>query len=75
MLAAEVATTEAAVTDDALRGIPAVLEITSDLLGCTASDRKHYMYCALSVDIVVRQRFFQRRQMLAGEDKSELGFW
>ena len=38
MLAAEVAGAEAAVADDALRCVAAVLEATADLLGAAATD-------------------------------------
>jgi hypothetical protein len=39
VLAAEVAGAEAAVADDALRGVAAVLEATADFLGAAAADR------------------------------------
>jgi hypothetical protein len=38
VLAAEVAGAEAAVADDALRGVAAVLEAAADLLGAAAAD-------------------------------------
>jgi hypothetical protein len=40
VLAAEVAGAEAAVTDDALRRVAAVLETAADLLGSAAADRQ-----------------------------------
>jgi hypothetical protein len=40
VLAAEVTGAEAAVTDDALGGVAAVLETAADLLGSAAADRQ-----------------------------------
>ena len=48
VLATEVARAEAAVADDALRGIAAVLEAASDLFWCTATDWKREVDCGLA---------------------------
>ena len=45
VLAAEVAGAEAAVADDALRGIAAVLEAAADLFGCAAADGEGEVDC------------------------------
>ena len=48
VLATEVARAEAAVADDALRGIAAVLEAAADLFWCTATDWKREVDCGLA---------------------------
>lgn len=56
MLAAEVTGAEAAVADDSLRGIAAVLEAAADLFGCAAADRKGEVDCGLASDGVRCER-------------------
>lgn len=50
VLAAEVARTEAAVADDALRGVTAILEAAANLFGRTAADWKCEVDCGLAGD-------------------------
>lgn len=52
MLAAEVALAEAAVTDDTLGSVLAVLGVAAHLLGCTATDGQSDVQCAFSGDVV-----------------------
>ena len=56
VLAAEVARAEAAVADDALRGIAAVLEAAANLFGCAAADWKGEVDCGLAGDGVRCER-------------------
>jgi len=55
VLATEVTVAETAVSDDTLGCILAILELTADLLGCSASQRKCQVQCAFSANVVVRQ--------------------
>jgi hypothetical protein len=50
VLAAEVTGAEAAVADDALGGVAAVLETAADLLGSAAADRQREVDCRLAGD-------------------------
>jgi len=56
VLAAEVAGAEAAVADDALRGIAAFLEAAADLFRCAAADGKGEVDCRLAGDGVRCER-------------------
>lgn len=56
MLAAEVTGAEAAVADDALRSVAAVLEAAADLFGCTAANWKGEVDCGLAGDGVRCER-------------------
>ena len=56
VLAAEVAGAEAAVADDALRSVTAVLEAAADLFGCAAADRERKVDCGLAGDGVRCER-------------------
>jgi hypothetical protein len=50
VLAAEVARAEAAVADNALRGIATLLEAATDLFGCAAADGEGEVDCGLAGD-------------------------
>ena len=56
VLAAEVAGAEAAVADDALRGVAAVLETAADLLGSAAADGESQVDCRFAGNGVGGQR-------------------
>ena len=56
VLAAEVAGAEAAVTDDALRSVTAVLEAAADLFGCATANRERKVDCGLAGDGVRCER-------------------
>lgn len=74
MLAAKVALAEATVADDALCGILAVLEATSDLFGrCAATYGQGHVQRAFPRDVVGGQ-VFRRLQVLAGVHEAQVGF-
>ena len=50
VLAAEVAGAKAAVADDTLRGVTALLEAASDLFGCATTDGEGEVDCGLAGD-------------------------
>jgi hypothetical protein len=75
VLAAEVAGAEAAVTDDALRSVAAVLETAADLLGRAAADGQREVDCGLAGDGVGGQRRGWVGEVLAGVDEAEGGCW
>jgi hypothetical protein len=55
VLATKVPVTEAAVSNDALRCVLAVFELTANLLGCSASQRECQVQCAFPSNLVIRQ--------------------
>lgn len=65
VLATEVAVAETAVSDDTLGRILAILELTADLLGCSASQWKCQVQCAFPANVVVRQCVRRGIKMLA----------
>ena len=56
MLAAEVTGAEAAVADDALRGVAALLEAAADPFGCAAADGEGEVDCGFAGDGVGCER-------------------
>lgn len=75
VLAAEVARAEAAVADDALRGIAAVLEAAANLFWCTAADWKSEVDCGLAGDGVRCEGRRRLGQVLARVDEAQRRGW
>lgn len=73
VLAAEVALAEAAVADDALRRVAAVLEVAADLFGRAAADGQRQVDCRLARDGVRCERRGRVGQVLAGVHEAEGG--
>ena len=73
VLTAVVAAAEAAVADDALRRILAVLERAADLLrGHAAAQRERHVQCGVGRDVVGLQGARRRREVLAGVDYAQV---
>lgn len=73
VLAAVVAIAEAAVTDNSLSRILAVLERASDLLGRhSTSKRQCYVQCGVGLDVVGLKRRVGCGEVLAGVDDAEV---
>lgn len=68
VLAAEVAGAKAAVADNALRCVAAVLEAAADLLGAAAADGQGQVDCGLAGDGVGCEALGGVGEVLAGVD-------
>lgn len=74
VFAAEVALAEAAVADDALGGVAAVLEAAAELLGRAAEEREREVQGAFAGDVVGGEGVGGGGEVVAGVDEAEGGF-
>lgn len=73
VLAAEMPVAEAAITDDALRRVLALLVAAADLLGWhAAAQRQCHVQRSVRRDCILAERCGARRQVLAGVDKAQV---
>jgi hypothetical protein len=72
VLATKVSVTEPAVSNDTLSCVLAVFELTANLLGCSASQRKCQVQCAFPSDLVIRQGVCRQIEMFARIHKTHV---